>query len=171
MQIAEHNAVNIGRLFARQNVPTVYGKQQSDTVAAKESGAVGPMDRVELSSNAPKPLSASLFQDAWDTGESIGSGDKLSPDQNTRIREDRVFAAIAAMTMLGATGSQGEPTVGWPGGVPVPTQAEMEEARRRLSQRFQRMDATDDPEAVQKNRLDLLEKLANRDNLAMAAAG
>ncbi len=171
MQIAEHNAVNIGRLFARQNVPTVYGKQQNDTAVAKESGVVGAQDRVELSSYAPKPLSASLFQNAWETGQTLGSGGKLSSEQTERIREDRVFAAIAAMTLQGANGSDTDANIGWPGGIPRPSDAEMEEARRRLSQRFQRMEAMEDPDAVQKNRLDLLEQLANRDNLAMAAAG
>lgn len=168
MQIIERNAVNIGRLFAKQNVPTVYNRQQD--AAAEESGAVGATDRVELSSFAPRPLSASLFQDAWETGQALGSGDKLSAGQTEKIREDRVFAAIAAMTLLGANGSGSDANIGWPGGLPVPTQAEMDEARRRLSQRFLRVEATEDPEAVQNNRLNLLEKLAGRD-AAVAAAG
>lgn len=150
---------SIGKMFARQNVPSVYGRQRQPGEAEQQEAAER-VDRVSLSAQAPKPLSADFLEDALDAGDAMAAGDTLSGENSERLRLDRVFAAVAALELLGENGGQ---AVTWPGGLPAPSQAELEAARRRLAQRPQNTEAAENPAAVQSRRIDLLEKITKRD--------
>lgn len=160
-QVNNYNFTTIGRMFARQNVPAVYGQQKAAT-AEKEEVAVDAVDSVSLSPFAPKPYSARLFEDAMDAGRALGANAELSADTTERLREDRIFAAMSALAFLGEEGEFGARS-GWPGGIPVPTREEMEVARRRLAQRLSNVTEVEDSVAVQQDRLDLMRKIGKRD--------
>lgn len=166
-QVSNHNFTNIGRMFARQNVPAVYGRQKSADGADPEAAAEA-VDRVSLSSMAPKPLQGGMLKDALDTGRIMESGGKLSGDRVERLRQDRIYSAISALAALGDDGDANTMPRSWPGGLPAPTREEMEIARRRLAQRFVPDENVDNPEVLQQDRLDLLRKIRNRDFSAPA---
>ncbi len=159
-QIQHYGNGSIGRMFARQNVPSVYGKQKqnAEAPAAEEDGAL--VDRVSLSPDAPKPLDAAFMEDAFRAGETIASGGALSGEDSERLRMDRVFAAVSALSLLG---KDGEGAVSWPGGFPVPSQAELEAARRRLAQRPQNTEQAANPSHVQAARQEILDRVTRRD--------
>lgn len=160
-QINNYNFSTIGRMFARQNVPSVYGMQKAAGEAEAEPDAA-QVDRVSLSPFAPRPLNAGLFRDAVDTARTLGEGGKLTADQAQRLREDRIFAAVAALATVGDNGADAQ-NRSWPGGIPAPTQEEMEVARRRLSQRLDSEENLDDAEAARAERVELLRKIGKRD--------
>lgn len=167
-QVHDYSFSNIGRMFARQNVPNIYGLAKSASAAeAEEAG--GAVDSVSLSPYAPKPLEATLFEDALSAGKAITSGAKLPDDQEIRLREDRVFAAVSALALLGDDGEDGTLPRQWPGGIPAPTSEELEAARRRLSQRLQNVESAQDAAQLQQERLVILEKIGKR-GFAPAAA-
>lgn len=150
---------SIGRMFARQNVPSVYGRQKPPE-GAEPQATTDLMDQVSLSPEAPKPLTANYLEDALTTGAALATGTKLSEATSNKLREDRVFAAVSALALMGHDSAQ---TPTWPGGLPAPTPAELEAARRRLAQRPQNMDQAQNPSQVQMTRMELLEKLNRRD--------
>lgn len=159
--VHDYSFSNIGRMFARQNVPSIYGAHKgAAAVQAEEAGGV--TDSVSLSPFAPKPLDAVLLRDALTAGKNLSSGGKLPEEEMERLREDRVFAAVSALALMGDDGETGTVPREWPGGIPAPTQGEMEEARRRLSQRVQNAEAAENVEQLQQDRLTLLEKLGKR---------
>ncbi len=157
--VQQYTHGSIGRMFARQNVPSVYGRQKlaDETEPPTEAGLV---DQVSLSPNAPKPLTADFLKDALDAGDTLASGNRLSEESSTRLRQDRVFAAVSALALMGHDGEQ---PAAWPGGIPAPNRAELEAARRRLAQRPQNADQTTDAATVQNRRIELLEKIGRRD--------
>lgn len=164
-QVNNNNFTNIGRMFARQNVPGVYGRQK----IASEAGAEVPpeqVDRVSLSPFAPRPLNASLVRDAFAAAKTMETGGRLSQAQGERLREDRIFAAVAALATLG--GDDVEPMRrNWPGGLPVPSSEELEVARRRLAQRLDQVDEVEDGAVVQEERVGLLQRIGRRDLTAI----
>lgn len=157
---------NIGRMFARQNVPSVYGRQKA-AGSAELQEEIKRVDQVSFSAQAPKPLTADFIQDALDAGDAIASGKSLSEEDATRLRLDRVFAAVSALALLGYDGEQ---PAEWPGGLPAPTREELEAARRRLAQRPQNLEELSEPELVQNRRIELMEKITRRD-LGQATLG
>lgn len=161
-QINNNAFANIGRMFARQNVPALYGGQRSAGLA-KADAASEPVDKVSLSALAPRPLSARFLEDAAETGRVLGEGGKLSADRMERLREDRVFSAMTVLAAVGEDGSGMEIPRAWPGGLPAPTSEEMEAARRRLAQRLHGVELADNPAGVQETRLELLRKLGKSD--------
>lgn len=163
-QIGNHNFTNIGRMFARQNVPAVYGQQKA-AVTADDEAVSGAVDQVSLSPFAPRPYAAKFFEDAVRVGRSIGNDGRLSPGTSERLREDRVFAAVSALAIVGEDGTGGR---SWPGGIPTPTPEELEAARRRLAQRLDNPAEAEDPAAAQRDRLSLLERLGRRDISVLA---
>ncbi len=168
-QISNHNFTSLGRMYAKQNAPAVYTKQKfSESAETEQTRQVS--DMVSLSPFAPKPLSASLFEEALDTSRMFSAGENLSTTQIERLREDRVLHAISALALLGENGETGM-TLAWPGGLPTPTSEEMEAARRRLSQRLQFDKVNGDPEEVQFNRMELLKKLRERDSAVSQETG
>ncbi len=157
--IQYYNHGSIGRMFARQNVPSVYGRQKAPEEAAAQEEARF-VDSVSLSPDAPKPLTAEFLSEAFSAGDALAGGGGLSEGDSARLREDRVFAAVSALALMGHDGEQ---PVSWPGGLPAPSRAELEAARRRLAQRPRNADQADDPALVQSRRLEILEKIGRRD--------
>lgn len=156
---------NIGRMFARQNVTSLYSAQKNTaTQEVNRSRETG--DTVSLSQFAPKPLTTSFLQEAMDAGKAMASGDDLNQSTEGRLREDRIFAAVTALALLGYDESQGK-LAHWPGGFPAPTAEEIDVAKRRLSQRPYASDESADTETAQNDRLDLLERLGQRDTAQM----
>ncbi len=148
----------IGRMFARHNVPALYAKQKA---APPEEPQVEDkrVDQVSLSPQAPKPLAGNLIREAFAAADALASGGGVSEEETTRLREDRVFAAVSALALLGY--DRGEQAF-WPGGIPAPTKAELEAARRRLAQRPEETAAAAAPE-TRTRRLGLLEKITGID--------
>ncbi len=68
VHVSSYAFSNVGRMYARQNVPSVYGKHQAAAnVDAEEVGQA--RDSVTLSSQAPRPLTADFLEhslcDLW----------------------------------------------------------------------------------------------------------
>ena len=158
---------SIGRMFARQNVPSIYGAQKSSTgVEAEEAGTV--TDNVSLSPFAPKPLTSGFLEQALDTGKTLGEGSTLSGESESRLREDRVFAAVSALALLGYNENQN--LSGWPGGIPTPSREEVEAARRRLAQRPRDTGDASSYESVMAERIQLLQRIGKSDFSGLAMA-
>lgn len=170
VQVASHNFSAIGRMFARQNVPAVYGRQKAAGSVDMESGAQA-VDSVDLSSFAPKPLSGEMFSDAMDTGRVINGGGRLSTDRMEKLREDRIFSAVSALAAMGLEGENEGLPASWPAGLPAPTKEEMEEARRRLAQRLQHDEMGADTADLQRERATLLDKVRKSDFSAFSSGG
>jgi hypothetical protein len=168
VQINNQNFTSLGRMFAKQNVPAVYGRQQF-AGADEPERAIERVDQVSLSGMAPKPLTASLFQEAVDTGRMLSSGEPLPEGRMDRLREDRVLSAMSALALLGEDGENGL-TFSWPGGLPSPTREEMSTARKRLSQRLEFDEAAGDPDEIQYDRMELLKRLRESDKAGAARA-
>lgn len=161
-QITNNVYGNIGRMFARQNVSSVYGVQKATARPTVEE-PVAQVDSVSLSPSAPRPLAADFLQQAMGTGQAMGDGESLSKSEEARLREDRIYAAMCALSMLGHTGESSDGPTSWPGGIPVPTRDELETARRRLAQRPSNTESVDDPEQLQQERLELMKKIGKSD--------
>lgn len=104
-----------------------------------------------------------------DASKTLAGGGKLSSETSERLREDRIFAAVAALAALGDEGSDGVTQRSWPGGIPSPTREELEAARRRIAQRLQNTDDTDNAEALQTERVELMRKIGKRDFSELSA--
>ncbi|MDR1535526.1 MAG: hypothetical protein LBU64_10600 [Planctomycetota bacterium] len=151
---------NIGRMFGRLNAPEVYGNGKSREIEP-ESATAGGIDQVNLSSLAPKPLSARLLEEAVAAGRELNRG-RVSPGNGERLREDRVFAAVSTLAALGFDEIKGS-ELSWPGGIPVPTREELEAARRRLAQRLDSPEQAENREAAGRIREELWRKVAGLD--------
>lgn len=168
LQVSGGDAGVIGRMFARRNIQDLYTRKRPAVEAAEEMGAA-PVDRVDLSPQAPRPLSASYVESAAGTAQKLAGRGKLTSDETQSLREDRVFAAISTLIAVGADPDGGAGLKGWPGGIPAPTGAEMEAAYRRLAQRLDRVDDASDPETAKRGRSAVLEKVRNVDFGELAA--
>ncbi len=164
--VAPYAFGNVGRMYARQNVPALYNRQKTVPGAGADD-APQSVDKVTLSANAPRPLTADYLEQAMSAGQTLAAGGEPSAETTERLREDRIFAAVSALAMMGHSGEKGEP-VSWPGGLPAPSAEELEVARRRLAQRPQRLEDAADPAAVQHGRLTLLERIGRTDSSALA---
>lgn len=166
-QVQGNSFTNIGRMFARRNVPAVYGAQRDRPGAGVEEAA-GMVDTVSLSASAPRPLSATFLEQAVDVSRRLGEGSRLSADSDEKLREDRIFGAMVALASIGGDDPKSMPR-NWPAGLPAPTRGEMDAARRRLSQRLRDLELVGDPTAVQQTRLDLLGKVGKIDFSGMTS--
>jgi hypothetical protein len=164
VQVGSNGFSNIGRMFGRLNAPGLYGMQKSAAAGVIDDGAES-VDRVSLSSQAPKPLPARLLEDALIVGNELANGGRLPLEKVEQLREDRVFAAVSALAAMGAGDAVEARALdfAWPGGLPAPTSEEMEAARRRLAQRLQNLELAGDPGAAQSGRAELWRKVAKRD--------
>lgn len=167
LQVNGGNPGMIGRMFARQNVTDLYSRQKS-VDSAKSEKTNQAMDRVDLSPFAPRPLEASIVEDSGLTAEKINKGSKLTTEEVESLREDRVFAALTTLLAVGA--DPNTKLMGWPGGLPTPTQDEMHAAYRRLTQRMDRVDDTDDPDKTIRMRSETLENMRRIDTSQLSAA-
>ncbi len=157
----------VGRMFARQSAPTVYGAQKkAGEMETEDANAI--RDSVSLSPLAPKPLTTGFLESAFAAGKTMTDGASLASDSKTRLREDRVFAAVSALTLAGY--SQENPMPGWPGGIPTPTREELEAARRRLAQRPTDSGDAGNAQAVLDNRIELLQRVGKTDLSSLAFA-
>ncbi|MDR2392437.1 MAG: hypothetical protein LBE84_12280 [Planctomycetota bacterium] len=163
---------DIGSMFARLQVSETYGRTKPEATGRilDENTSI---DRVSLSSRVPKPLPARLFEEAADTGRELARGGRLAPGKTEKLREDRVFAAVSALSALAENGSEIFDLDGmsWPGGIPVPTREEMEAARQRLAQRLKDVDAAGDPDAARREREELWFRVAKKDLAGAAGKG
>lgn len=166
VQVGNYAFTNVGRMYARQNVPSVYNRQQTAGKAAAEE-SVQSMDQVTLSAQAPRPLTGDFLEQAMAAGRALGSGGELSEESEERLREDRIFTAVTALAMMGYSGEDAA-YANWPGGIPAPSREELEVARRRLAQRPQQLQDASNPTEVQNERLTLLERLGKRDVSVLA---
>lgn len=166
VQVGNYAFTNVGRMYARQNVPSVYNRQQSAGKAASEE-PVQSMDSVTLSAQAPRPLTGDFLEQAMLAGRDLGTGGNLSSESEQRLREDRIFAAVTALAMMGYSGEEAA-SASWPGGIPAPSSEELEVARRRLAQRPRQLQEAANPTEVQNERLTLLERLGKRDSSVLA---
>ncbi len=85
---------------------------------------------------------------------------RLTSDEESNLREDRVYAAITVLIAMG-TDTEDATLSGWPGGLPAPTREELETAYRRLSQRLQNIDDANNPALANQSRLDVLDRNRN----------
>jgi len=148
----------IGRLTGNQEARQQYKPRSG--VGQAEPLPVTDGDVVDLSSNAPQPLPARLVEEARAAADRILQGEPLSSAQEERLREDRVFAAVVALQTFAG---QPEGKIAWPGGLPVPTRAEMEEALRRVHQRIIDPETARIPAQVGPARRQLLDELRGAD--------
>lgn len=153
LQVNGGNPGMIGRMFARQNVSDVYSRQKNVDSGNNEK-TNSAMDRVDLSSLAPKPLDASVVEDSGSTAEKINKGTRLTSEEEANLREDRIYAALTTLMAVGADPET--QLLGWPGGLPAPTKDEMQAAYRRLTQRMDRVDDAQDPEKTLRMRSETL---------------
>ena len=160
---------NIGRMFARQNMPILYDAKKTAETASADATAE-TVDNVSLSPQAPRPLSAKLVEEAVDSARVVGGGGKLSSDKVENLRQDRILQAVFALAAMDGGGDAASLPRSWPAGLPAPTREEMEIARRRLTQRLHSVDTADNPESTQQARLDLLRKIGKRDFSGFVAA-
>lgn len=153
----------INRLYGQGSVAETYALSTRNRISGKteEAAATSGLDRVDLSANAPRPVSASLVEDATSTAVKIANGVDLTDEEMSRIRADRVYAAVAALSALGMTGENGQ--LAWPGGLPAPTEAELKAAYQRISQRLENTDEAANPLAAQDERLQILDTYRNAD--------
>lgn len=158
----------VGRMVARQSVPAAYGAHKAVPDAEMEETG-GIQDNVSLSPFAPRPLAAGFLEQALSTGRSLADGSGVSSDTEGRLREDRVFAAVSALALLGY--SETRPAAGWPGGIPAPSSEELEAARRRLAQRPSDTGDAASVEEVANGRLDLLRRIGKSDFTGLTFAG
>lgn len=165
LQVSGNNAGVIGRMFARQNVNEIYGRQKGVTETLDEKSA-DRLDRVDLSPLAPKPLDASLVEDASGAAAKLTSGKKLTSGEEDALREDRVFATVTTLMALGVDDESRLP--GWPVGLPTPSREEMETAYRRISQRLKNVEGAVNPDVAQRGRSELIDKNRNADFAALA---
>lgn len=154
----------IGRMFSNQEARSSYGASRAQPAVDGGARTRGD-DTVELSADVPEPLQGRLFRDAAAIGKKLAEGRELTPQENARLREDRVFAALATINAIGLKGNGG--SIDWPGGFPVPTADEMAAAYRRLTQRLQNLNTLRDPEAMQQIRQTVLDGLRGVDFLAL----
>jgi hypothetical protein len=168
-RVGDKNFSNIGSMFARLNMPEIYGKAKPGTTApVPVPDGNGSVDQVKLSPQVPKPLPARLFEEAAGTGRELSRGERLTTKTMARLREDRVFAAVSALSAMVENGTEilNLDELDWPGGVPVPTREEMEMARRRLAQRLKDIDAAGNPDAARREREELWFRVAKKNWIA-----
>lgn len=166
-QIVSEAHGNIGHMFARRNLPTAYGVQRA--ASGVETGETREVqDTVSLSPLAPRPLTMEFMEQAFSAGRSLGEGAGLQARTGDALREDRVFAAVSALALLGH--SDDTPVSGWPAGIPAPSREELETARRRLAQRPHDTGDATNPEAVMRERSELLRAISKRDFSTVAFA-
>ena len=116
---------------------------------------VSSYESVQLSKLVPKQLPAKTLETADELSKKIGNGDVLSFKDETSIREDRVLAAIVGMRFMQNNVDNIDKR--WVGGLNPPTDAELDAAYRRLTQRVSSPDEVEDPEYIHNMRIELID--------------
>ncbi|MBN2711506.1 MAG: hypothetical protein JXR97_03600 [Planctomycetes bacterium] len=149
----------IGRLFGNNSVAQAYSPATRKAVGGESSRASG-MDIVELSPHAPRPLDSREVEDVNSVANKFNSGETLSGAETEKLRQDRVFTALAVLAAL-SKGNGESPK--WPGGFPEPTAAELDAAYRRLAQKMTNLDSVRNPEEMQQLREKVLDDFKGAD--------
>ncbi len=126
----------IGHMFGRSSLPERYLTGNRQSSGGQASGPRGT-DVVELSSQAPKPLTEETLHEAAALGKRLANGEEISSAEALRLRQDRIFAALAVFSAMEM--NQGS-VPSWPGGFPAPNAEELAAAYRRLTQRLAQTD-------------------------------
>lgn len=122
---------------------------------------VNTYDKVQLSAGVPEPVEAETLETADRLAQDIVEKGKTARKDTERLREDRVLAALTGMRLMQQTTVDLEEV--WVGGLPQPTQEEMQEAYRRLSQRLSSPEEVKDPAAQNNLRVELREYFRSYD--------
>ena len=170
LQVGNNSFSNIGRMFGQLSASEAYGGRKAASIGAGDDEAA-PIDRVSLSSQAPRPLPARLLEEAVDAGRSLAAAGRMRPEKMERLREDRILAAVSVLAAIGLDDMHGLPRISWPGGLPAPTGEEMETARRRLAQRLTEVELAADPAAAQRDRAELWRRSAKLDLSSLNVGG
>lgn len=144
----------LSRTFSGTTPPDTPGVKTKSRPTEPKPVAVPGRDVVELSPHAPQPLTAEMVQTSTGIRDRILANTPLSASQERVLRTDRIHAAMVTLGVLMESGVE-QPM--WPGGFPVPSTEELQEAYRRLSQRLRDPDHVSDPDAVQDVRRALLD--------------
>ena len=130
-----------------------------DTVTlASKVGArkiVSSYETVQFSKLVPKQLPAKKLETADILSKKINNGELLSFKEESSIREDRVLAAIVGMRFMQNNVNNIDKR--WVGGLNPPTDAELDAAYRRLTQRVSSPEEVDDPDYIHNMRVELLD--------------
>jgi hypothetical protein len=127
-------------------------------------------DQVELSSGVPTGFTLREMDEADRLADHFETGKAVSWRDENRLRQDRVFTALAALVLL-YKNSSGAAGSAWPGMLPRPSAAELEAAYRKLSQRLRQEQTAFRPEeaesSLRQERRDLLDHFRLRGFLTL----
>ena len=129
----------IGRLFGHQEVAQAYKTRRSMVAGAEEAPAAQGGDLVSLSEKAPSPLPARMLEEAQEVSAKLSQGEPLTGSQEARLREDRVFAAVVALSLVGV--DRVGKDFAWPAGFPIPTSEELAAAAETMQAQAQKLEA------------------------------
>lgn len=118
-------------------------------------------DRVDLSHSRPRPLPAVVLEQADSIAGKVSGSARLKKAETTSLREDRVMAALVSMRLIQNTGDVSRPL--WVGGIPNPSQDELQEAYKRLTQLPGEISEAADRESVMQVRSSMLEHFRDTD--------
>lgn len=158
----------LSRAFGGTTQPETAGSKPRPRISASTPVPASGRDVVELSSHAPRPLSAEMVQTSSEIRDHILAKTPLSASQERVLRTDRIHAAVVTLGVLMESGVD-KPS--WPGGFPTPSSEELQEAYRRLSQRLQDPEGVANPDAVQDTRLALLDAYRHVDFATLLQPG
>lgn len=119
-------------------------------------------DVVSLSSAVPQPLPAATLESAVAVADKLLANVPLKRHENAEMNESNIYRAVVAMRLFQKSGGAVSPDV-WVSGLQQPSQAEMQEAYRRLTQRVVGVSGVRDIDAVRQARLDLLDAFRDHD--------
>ena len=112
-------------------------------------------DTVRFSELVPKPLEAKFLEEADEMAERLRNKEILKAAEEDNLREDKIFNALVGMRLMQK--NSGEVKEIWFGGLNKPTDKEIAEAYKRLTQRVSMPSEVDDPDYVHQMRIDLLD--------------
>ncbi len=149
---------SLGGLNSQSANSTDATKVSLSSVNGNNQHAKNTFDRVELSARRPRQIEAGVIEKAREMSDTLEEKGKLGRRDLAALREDRVMAALVGMRLIQNNSELASPI--WAGGIPAPTQQELQEAYRRLTQLPADISEAGDAGAVLETRSDLLEKFS-----------
>ncbi len=122
---------------------------------------VNSYEKVELSQRVPQQIPVATMKASGEIAETLLQGENVSRSDQKALREDRVLAALTGMRILQQQAGVTEKV--WLSGIPRPSEAEMQEAYRRLTQRLSSPGDTKELLVQNAERVGLLETFRDRD--------
>ena len=178
----EHAALE--RQFSRNALSGAYMRSVvAQPTLVSDGGVSAAGDTVEISDNVPKPIDQSALRDALRLAEKIAMGQQVNKSEAQRMRDDPVFSASVALFSYRGVGQAGDGADGkaspeerarsfvsqWPAESYKPTQADITELSRRLTQRLSGASALADGADWQARRRDLREGIRTGEFTALVA--